>query len=434
MVAITKKLAKKKGRNAFFCTIMLGLVLFLAAKQIWGSSQFEGQADKSDGAAGEQHHHEVAVPKLELAAFANKPSSNSVCTTDSDFIAKYCESITCLEHKVEIEQETGKSRVKQGCKTLWFAGMHESKEDCRIDGNGYQNMYGAALNSAILNAGNSLQPVLMLGRLGLDSENSTVLSKFGSWAENTGAKVITVPRLSFQDVVDKHFSSAGPEHRQGPWLRMEIPRLIKEHRLFDMPNMNICKEHVLYTDVDVIFANKLTKANIKFLTNGLSSAGAVLSYGREYGKAPVTSNTGVMVINVKKFAKEIPGMIKLLDKKGNFGAYDQGLIKAYFGSKKKWFKRKLKRHVLPIHYNWKAYWKLEPSNFDQVKIIHFHGPKPGRGLEEIASCNITGVELLPVYKAYENLLNQGICCDRGRTATWAMDSLQKLIPAFEDIC
>jgi len=126
------------------------------------------------------------------------------------------------------------------------------------------------------------------------------------------------------------------------------------------------------------------------------------------------------------------GIIKLLDKGGDVGAFDQGLLNEYFESKKE-----LKRHMLPIYYNWKVYWKLEPSSFDQVQIIHFHGPKPGKGLEEMASCNITGLELVlhpSVYKAYEIILNQGICCDRGRTATWAMDSLHKSLPAFEDIC
>ena len=144
----------------------------------------------------------------------------------------------------------------------------------------------------------------MLGQLGLDNENSTVLSKFGSWAEKTGARVIIVPRLSFQDSIDKHFSSVGPDHRQCPWLRAANGNssVDKKAGLFDMPN--ICKEHVLYTDVDVIFANKMTKANIEFLTNGLYSADGVLSYDREYGTAPEIVNKGVMVIDLNVLRKK----------------------------------------------------------------------------------------------------------------------------------
>jgi hypothetical protein len=44
---------------------------------------------------------------------------------------------------------------------------------------------------------------------------------------------------------------------QGPWLRLDIPKLIKDHDLFNMPN--VCKKHVIYKDVDVIFANRITK-------------------------------------------------------------------------------------------------------------------------------------------------------------------------------
>lgn len=102
-----------------------------------------------------------------------------------------------------------------------------------------------------------------------------------------------------------------------------------------------------------------------------------------------------------------------MDKGGDVGAFDQGLLNAYFESKKE-----LKRHMLPI-YNWKVYWKIGAKQL----CYSFHGPKPGKGLEAMASCYITGLELVlhpSVYKAYDNLLNKGICCDRGRTATWAM--------------
>jgi hypothetical protein len=123
---------------------MLELLIFLVANQSWESAQSGGVV-------------EVLVSKLlELATFAKTPSSNSVCTNNSDFITKPCESVTYQEHKVEIEEisnsgEIGEtSKSGEGCKSLWFAGMHEGEGNYRSDGTGYQNMYGAALISAKL--------------------------------------------------------------------------------------------------------------------------------------------------------------------------------------------------------------------------------------------------------------------------------------------
>lgn len=351
--------------------------------------------------------------------FSAEWNANDTCTTRrNDTYCGQCE----VHEVVEIDLTHSAMGEEQGCTTLWFAGMHELGS-CKEDGTGYQNMYAAALNSAIINAGDSLQPVLMLGRL--DMENSTTLSKFGTWAKEKGAIVITVPNLSFQDVVNQYYSHLGGDHRQGPWLRLEIPRLIKEYELLDK-KPNICKEHVIYTDSDVIFANKISKADVKQLTDGLSSSGAVVSYGREGGKHPHIHNTGVMVIDVAKFADIIPGMINYLKANGDQGAFDQGLMNKYFRT----HSATLGVHLLTIHYNWKVYWKVEPSSFEQVKVVHLHGPKPGRGLEAIAECDPT----MEYPGAYDWYVRQGICCDEGRTASWAVKALEVLTPAPKDIC
>jgi hypothetical protein len=89
------------------------------------------------------------------------------------------------------------------------------------------------------------------------------------------------------------------------------------------------------------------------------------------------------------------------------------------------------RALLPIFYNWKAYWKLEPSSFDEIKVYHHHGPKPGNGLETIASCSIDMIGNHP--EAYEPLIRQGICCDGGRTARWVLSAHEALSPDV-DIC
>mmetsp|Transcript_11439 Transcript_11439/g.22792 ORF Transcript_11439/g.22792 Transcript_11439/m.22792 type:complete len:214 (+) Transcript_11439:2-643(+) len=83
-----------------------------------------------------------------------------------DFIA-YCQNFGCQNHRKEGQNLQNEGNVINddanghasnksvnkttfletdgGCKTLWFAGMHETLGDCT-----YQPMYGAALNSALL--------------------------------------------------------------------------------------------------------------------------------------------------------------------------------------------------------------------------------------------------------------------------------------------
>ena len=118
----------------------------------------------------------------------------------------------------------------------------------------------------------------------MDNENSNEPRKFGRWAEQRGVKVIHVPRLTFQDDVIRGNPSRfqnkmfGP--LQGPFLRLDIPKFVKEHSLFDMPN--VCKHHVLYTDVDVIFANRITQQDVQSLSKQMGQA--IVFYGREYSK------------------------------------------------------------------------------------------------------------------------------------------------------
>lgn len=63
--------------------------------------------------------------------------------------------------------------------------------------------------------------------------------------------------------------------------------------------------------------------------------------------------------------------------------------------------------------------------------MHFHGPKPERGLKEMGKCNVTalvrgGFLLNHIFDAYNSLFHQGICCDSGRTADWAAKTMKKL--------
>jgi hypothetical protein len=67
--------------------------------------------------------------------------------------------------------------------------------------------------------------------------------------------------------------------------------------------------------------------------------------------------------------------------------------------------------------HWKVYWKLEPSTLQDIKIVHFHGPKPGSGVEEMARCDVSYNNVAnSIPAAYHFLLEEAICCDHGHTA------------------
>lgn len=95
---------------------------------------------------------------------------------------------------------------------------------------------------------------------------------------------------------------------------------------------------------------------------------------------------------------------------------------------------KQKFRLLPMYYNWKAYWRLNPTEFSQVKILHFHGPKLGRGLEGMSMCiaNDNFISSLP--KPYVGLVRQGTSCDQGRTAEWSIKTIKNLQVPIDDLC
>jgi hypothetical protein len=134
-----------------------------------------------------------------LPTFNHFPSSDSMCHTDAnnrtdETIAAYCKDVTCMHHEKDVDDElfvslgedASKEEYRGGCKMLWFAAMHESDNLCKFAATGqhaYNVDYSIALNSALKNAHDSLQPVLLLGRLGTENENSTEPKKFGMWAQ-----------------------------------------------------------------------------------------------------------------------------------------------------------------------------------------------------------------------------------------------------------
>merc|ERR1739841_133465 len=97
-------------------------------------------------------------------------------------------------------------------------------------------------------------------------------------------------------------------------------------------------------------------------------------------------------------------------------------------------------------WNWKVYWELEQKTVDgwdessirlfnedkepqvPIQLVHFHGPKPKNGANEIASCDMRAVQNVlqggtnnrPFHPDYEQFVSHGMCCDGGKTAAWVL--------------
>jgi hypothetical protein len=92
-----------------------------------------------------------------------------------------------------------------------------------------------------------------------------------------------------------------------------------------------------------------------------------------------------------------------------FGGSDQEWLNSYFESREALGQQL--RTLLPINFNWKAYWMLNPSTWYDLKIIHFHGPKPGRLFENIATCDFKSNTTDYLWPHYGPFVTQGVCCD-----------------------
>ena len=290
---------------------------------------------------------------------------------------------------------------RAACRWLWFAGMHEGANAAA-----YRSQYAAALLTARENAP-VLQPVLMLGRGGLDASDG--LSKFGRWAQGRGALVFNVQRLAFQEHLDRlGFSKQfGNDHAQGPYLRLHAPVLIREHNLM---TAGICSDVFLYTDCDTLFLNVDAHAMTHEAAR-LSSH--VWSFGPQKSRAEKSpQNTGVWLVNYRALVRVYSDLLRFaVARKFRFReTFDQGWIKEFSHS------RRGTAIFLGPAWNYKVYWGGDAR---AVKIVHFHGPKPGRGawLTCLASQNAACMrDLSKVDHKYNQYVSAGFRADGGHLA------------------
>ncbi len=136
----------------------------------------------------------------------------------------------------------------------------------------------------------------------------------------------------------------------GAFLRTEIP--------FLMNQMGFPDEVCLYTDYDVLFREGDYSALNRLRPAYFAAAPESDISNWEY------ANTGAMLMNVDALIKDDSQIVEYIHRNfDDLEIWDQTLYNDLY-------KNKIDR--LPLEYNWKTYWGINPA----ARIVHFHGAKP----------------------------------------------------------
>ena len=216
----------------------------------------------------------------------------------------------------------------------WFSGINNHNKDLYSS---YIKMYKVAVITAKKTNPN-IKPILIF-----DGEKDGHIEE----VEKIGVQIVN-HRISFYDSLVNHYKENTIAY--GAFLRVDIPFVCKM--------LNIDEDYILYTDNDVMFID-----NVDFLYKlkpiHFMCAGEF---------TPITNytgmNTGVMWINWKSLLNSYDEFTFFINNNlSKFQVYDQDAYKQYY---------KDSIELLDYRYNYKPYW----GKTNDIKILHFHGPKP----------------------------------------------------------
>ena len=137
-----------------------------------------------------------------------------------------------------------------------------------------------------------------------------------------------------------------------------------------------------------------------------------------------------MLINLPRFRRHFPRMLAFGQRYNfSFPAFDQGWLNAFFTAHAALADARV---MMDARWNWKVYWG-EPRT-GHPYIVHFHGPKPGRGafLTCLASMNRSCLHDLPPSHPYMPLLEKGFKADGGRFAKHALLAYQRFTESCDE--
>jgi Exostosin family len=416
--------------------------------------------------------------KLQCQAVITTQAFQQTCQ-DSFFAQNSCQKLSDASLKIKDRWQaalTSPSTIQENttvvsCKTLWITGMSmgfevsAKKHQMADGGDGYRVQYATALQSAQEHATHLLQPVVILltpQKHKMSAPSNESVQKYTEWLEGQGVIVLTIHRLSFQDMIYQAY----PEYANGAiayYLRFDIPKILRDpvHRAKLLSSVNVvCVDDVIfYTDSDILFVNDLPVKEFESMKRQVTQE-YFLMYGQDYLlHRPKPSNTGIMLMHLEGFEEAWEDRIKpwgqrLLDQHWDavinnrtqtaaaispdwwFPPHDQLWLNFYYDKPKKWG---VENRLLPPTWNWKVYWQMEIDNADDVsntvRIVHFHGPKPHDGVNEAAVCDLESIQVNGTASkfpsAYQMLVASSICCDHGRTSQWLLALYEQWKPALE---
>lgn len=216
----------------------------------------------------------------------------------------------------------------------WFTGLNNHNKTSYLN---YIKMYKVAVITA-KSTNPSIKPILILDGEIDDNINELI---------DIGVRVVS-HRVSFYDDLKKYYENDTIAY--GAFLRVDIPIICEK--------LGIKESHVLYTDNDVMFMSDISEL-FDNKTETFMCAGEFTKVGKHWDM-----NSGVMWLNwefLLKTHQDFVSFIKLNFKK--FNVYDQDAYKLFYN-------KSIER--LNYRFNYKPYW----GPFSDIKILHFHGPKP----------------------------------------------------------
>jgi hypothetical protein len=161
-------------------------------------------------------------------------------------------------------------------------------------------------------------------------------------------------RCSFYNDLERHYAGT---IAFGAFLRIDLPIICQ--------SLNINEDYILYTDNDVMFIKDVSKLKLE-KPKYFSATG---EFNPQLSKN--NFNSGVLWINWRNMLRIHPDFVEWI--KNNLDklkVFDQDALKIYFENEIDEF-----HHT----FNYKPYWPKK----DNIKILHFHGPKPTMSDSEV---------------------------------------------------
>lgn len=167
----------------------------------------------------------------------------------------------------------------------------------------------------------------------------------------------------------------------GAFLRIDIPIICKQIFIED--------EYVLYTDTDVIFLNDVVDELKKYNPEYFAIC------PEENQDDFISFNSGVMLLNVNNMYRTYNDFICFMELNNyNFSAFDQGALQTYYANK---------QDKLPLYFNHKPYWNIK----ENVKIIHYHGPKYDNIFKYLNNIN-DRIDIMIAYNHFYLMVNKNV--------------------------